>query len=167
MEPIMYTDDYHDNFLRPENEKDLEEIIGYVNIFYGKNEKWQVMYSDIKKCIEMFGYMNVSLYFNEYMKYGDHIEEFLSGFWVNLREADYKDEGFIEFENAYIMIENGFMYVQNRYITNKLKNVDYKLKKNIIHDKRRENMPAAKKPAKKTTAKKPAAKATAKKATKK
>jgi len=132
----MRTDDYHDNFLRPENEEDLQELIGYVTFYYGKkDEKWQTMYSDIKKCIEMFGYVNVSLYFNEYMKYGDHIEEFLAGFWVNLREADYTEEGCLEFENTNITIENGFMYIQNRYVTKELLNIDYKRKTAIIKPK--------------------------------
>jgi len=109
----MWTDDYHDHFVRPENEEELKEIIAPLNLYKKDNKNWIIMYSDIKKCIEMFGYMNVSLYFNEYMKYGDHLEEFLyGGFWVNLREAEYND-GSIEFENATILFENGFMLIRH------------------------------------------------------
>jgi len=109
----MWTDDYHDHFVRPENEEEFEEIIAPLNLYKKKDKKWGVMYSDIKKCIEMFGYMNVSLYYDDYMKYGDRIEEFLySGFWVNIREAEYND-GNIEFENATILFENGFMNIRH------------------------------------------------------
>jgi len=48
------------------------------------------MHSIIKKCVKIFGYMNVSFFHDDYMKYGDHIDEFLVGFWVNLKEADPK-----------------------------------------------------------------------------
>jgi len=109
----MWIDDDHDHFVRPKNEKEFEEIIAPLILYKKNNKKWEVMYSDIKKCIEMFGYMNVSLYFDEYMKYGDHIEEFLySGFWVNLRDAEY-NEGSIYFENATILFENGFMNIRH------------------------------------------------------
>jgi len=109
----MWTDDDHDHFLRPENDEDLDKIIAPLNLYKKNDKHWKTMYSDIKKCIEMFGYMNVSLYFDEYMKYGDHIEEFLyGGFWVNLREAEYND-GSIEFENATILFENGFMLIRH------------------------------------------------------
>jgi len=127
----MKIDDYHDHFLCPENKKELEELTGWVTFYNGKKDKkWLAMYRDIKKCIEMFGYGNISLYHNEYMKYGDGIEEIQNGFWVNLRDANYNDEGYLEFDNASIMIENGFMYIRNTYgkeepkknVTNKIKN---------------------------------------------
>jgi hypothetical protein len=61
----------------------------------------------------MFGCINVSLYHDDYMKYGDRIEEFLySGFRVNLREAEFND-GSIEFENATMLFENRFMNIRH------------------------------------------------------
>jgi len=108
----MWTDDYHDHFVRPANKKELDEIIAPLNLYKKNDKRWKEMYSDIKKCIKMFGYMNVSLYYDDYMKYGDHIEEFLCGFWVNLREAEYNEDS-IEFKNASITIENGFMFIRH------------------------------------------------------
>jgi len=69
------------------------------------------MYSNLLKSIELFGIRNISLYSNDYMKYGDGIEEFMNGFWVNLREAEY-NEGYISFENTMIEIENGYMFIR-------------------------------------------------------
>jgi len=110
----MWLDDNHDNYVNPENQEDLDELLNTVSIFIFGNKKnsYERMCNDIRKCVEIFGYMNVSIYFDERMKNGDHIEEFLNGFWVNLRDGEYND-GSIEFEDATILIENGFMWVQH------------------------------------------------------
>jgi hypothetical protein len=108
----MWTDDYHNNFVRPDNKEELEELVGPLFLYKENDKTWEKMYSDILQCIEIFGYGNVSLYHNDYMKYGDHLEPFLYGFWVNLQDGKY-NEGSIEFENATILIENGFMFVHN------------------------------------------------------
>jgi len=118
----MLTDDYHDHFLRPENEEDLQELIGWVTFYNGENDpKSNTMLEDIKNCIKIFGYENVSIYHNDYMKYGDGIEEMLSGFWVDLRNVNYDDEGYLELTNADITFENGFLYIQNRHVSEVLR----------------------------------------------
>jgi hypothetical protein len=62
----------------------------------------------------MFGCKNISVYSNDYMKYSDGIEEFLMGFWVNLKEADYNDEDSLELDGYSVFIENGFMFIRGR-----------------------------------------------------
>ena len=109
---MIWTDDYHDNYVKPDNKEDLEELVAPLFLYKKDDKNWQKMYNDILKCCEIFGYSNVSLYHNDYMKYGDHLEPFLSGFWINLRDGKYND-GTIEFENATILIEDGFMWVQH------------------------------------------------------
>ena len=108
----MYTDDYHDNYFRPENQEELDEMLAPLILFNKGQERWEHMHADILKCVELFGYRNNSLLQTQTMKYGDNIEWSLSGFWVNLKEAEYND-GRIEFENADITIENGFMFFSN------------------------------------------------------
>ena len=108
----MYMDDYHDNYVRPRTKEELEELVAPLFLYNEKDARWIKMYDNIQKCIEIFGYLNVSLYHNDYMKYGDHIEPFLHGFWVNLQEAEY-NEGCIDFEGHSITIENGFMFIQH------------------------------------------------------
>jgi hypothetical protein len=77
----MWADDYHDDFVRPDNKKELEELIAPLNFFMKNDKVWKKMGANINKCVKMFGYTNVSLYHNDYMKYGDHLEHFLySGF---------------------------------------------------------------------------------------
>lgn len=120
----MLTDDYHEHFLRPENEGEFQELIQYVILYNENINKWHSMYNNIRNCSDMFGYKNISLYFNENMKWGDGIEEFQNGFWVNLREADYNNEGSFKFYNANIIIENGFMYIQTNYIPEESNNND-------------------------------------------
>ena len=108
----MRTDDYHDHYFCPENQEELDEMIAPLILFNKGQERWERMYKDILKCVEMFGYRNISLLQTQTMKYGDNIEWFLSGFWINLKNAEYND-GYIEFENADITIENGFMFIRN------------------------------------------------------
>jgi hypothetical protein len=60
----------------------------------------------------MFGCKNISVYSNDSMMYGDGIEEFLMGFWVNLKEADYNDESSLELDNCSVLFENGFMFLR-------------------------------------------------------
>jgi len=106
----MRIDDYHDNYVRAETIEELEELIAPLFLYNKEDKRWLKMHENILKCIEMFGILNISLYYNNYMKYGDHLEEFLTGFWINLRESDYND-GCIDFENHQIEIENGFMFI--------------------------------------------------------
>jgi len=106
----VWIDDYHDNFVRADTMEELDELVAPLFLYKKKDERWLKMYNNIKKCIEMFGINNVSFYHNDYMKYGDHLEEFLNGFWVNLREAEYND-GYIDFENHSMVIENGFLFI--------------------------------------------------------
>jgi hypothetical protein len=108
---MIWMDDYHDHYVVPSNQEELEEIIEPLLLLKKGEKRWEDMYATIQKCIEIFGY-HISLYFDEYMKYGDHIEDFLYGFWVNLREAEYNEEGSIEFENTTVFIENGFMLIR-------------------------------------------------------
>jgi len=110
----MWADDYHDNYVKPDNEEELDELLNPISIFiFGKNKEiYDRMCADIRKCIEIFGYGNVSIYNDEKMERGEHFDEFLNGFWINLRDGKYND-GTIEFENATILIEDGFMWVQH------------------------------------------------------
>jgi hypothetical protein len=108
----MWADDYHDHFVRPENKKEFDELVAPLQLYNKDDKRWKKMYSIIKKCVKMFGYMNVSLYYDDYMKYGDHIHEFLCGFWVNLREANFSEEEHLILENTTIEFENGFMFIR-------------------------------------------------------
>jgi hypothetical protein len=108
----MWTDDYHNNYVRCENLEELEEHCAPLFLYNKEDKRWIKMWSDIQEFCEYFGYLNISLYNNDYMKYGDGIEEFLSGFWVNLKDAEYPDDdSCIMFERAYFRFENGFMFV--------------------------------------------------------
>ena len=108
----MWVDDYHDNYFRPENQEELDEMLEPLMLLKKGNDRWERMHSSLLKCVEMFGYLNVSIMHTDTMKYGDRLDEFLAGFWVNLKEAEYND-GNIEFENADITIENGFMFIRH------------------------------------------------------
>jgi len=107
----MWTDDYHNHYVRPETMEELEELIAPLILYKKGVDRWENMYRNILNCVEVFGFMNISLYQNDYLKYGDGIEEFLHGFWLNLREADY-NEGSVELENTTVTIEDGFMFVR-------------------------------------------------------
>ena len=108
----MWTDDYHDDYVRPENMEELDELVAPLFQLLIKKERWLKMYENIKKCIEIFGFMNVSIYYHDDMKHGDRLEMFLHGFWVNLREAEFND-GTIDFEGHEILIEDGFMFIRH------------------------------------------------------
>ena len=106
----MWCDDYHDNYVKPDNKKELEELIAPLILFRKEDKTWKKMHKVIKQCAKIFGYKNISLYHTDYQKYGDHLDTFLAGFWVNLRDAEY-NEGSIEFDENTILIEDGFMWV--------------------------------------------------------
>jgi hypothetical protein len=108
----MWMDDYHDNYVRPETMEEFEELVGPLFLYNKHDKRWLKMYENILKCIEIFGLMNVSIYHNDYMKYGDHLEPFLHGFWVNLQEGEY-NEGYIDLEGHSITIEDGFMFIKH------------------------------------------------------
>jgi hypothetical protein len=142
----MLKDEDHEHYFRPENEGELQELIQFVSLYEVENEKWHQMYKNIRNCTDMFGYKNISLYFNENMKWGDGIEEFLNGFWINLREADYSNGEPFEFYKAKIMVEKGFLFVQSNIISEEKIIVN-----NIGEDK---TIPEAKTPATKAKTKK-------------
>jgi hypothetical protein len=108
----MRADDDHNNYVRCENLDDLENHCGPLVLYNKEDKRWIKMRSLIQECCEYFGYLNVSIYNNDYMKYGDGIDEFLSGFWINLKDADYPDDdSSVNFGNAQVFIENGYMRV--------------------------------------------------------
>jgi len=107
----MWIDDYHDHYVRCENLEELEEFCEPLFIHKKNDKRWKRMRSNVLKCAEIFGYLNISLFSNDDMKYGNGIEEFLSGFWVNLKDADF-NEGYLEIEETTITIENGFMFIR-------------------------------------------------------
>ena len=112
----MWQDDYHDNYVHPENEEELDELLNAVSIYLTAKNRgmWQKMCEDIRKCAEIFGYINISVYSKENsLELGGRVEEFLRGFWINLRDGEYNEGKSIYFENADIMIDNGFMFVQH------------------------------------------------------
>jgi hypothetical protein len=118
----MLTDDYHDHYLRPENHGEFEELIQYVIIYIENNDICRSMYWNIRKCIDMFGFGKISLYSNENMKWGEGVDEFLKGFWLNINEADIKNKDPIEFYHANIIKENYFWFIQTNYITEDINN---------------------------------------------
>lgn len=108
---MLWMDDYHDNYIKPSNQEELDELIAPLILFNKGTKRWEAMYATILKCVEIFGYENISLYHTDYMRYGDHLETFLDGFWVNLREAEY-NEGYMELEDCTITFEDGFMFIR-------------------------------------------------------
>jgi len=109
---MIWTDDYHDHYIYCETIEELEEFCSPLFLYNKEDEHWKKMWSLLQECTEMFGCKNISVYSNDYMKYGDGIEEFLMGFWVNLKEADYNDEGSLDLDGHSVFIENGFMYIR-------------------------------------------------------
>jgi hypothetical protein len=113
----MWQDDDHQNYVRFETLDEFKELCGWVEFYQAytllKNGKdaWNARYNDIIKSIELFGSMNVSVHYDEYMKMGDGLDEFMSGFWINLKDAEYND-GCIKFETAEnIFIQDGYLGV--------------------------------------------------------
>jgi hypothetical protein len=109
---MIYIDDYHDHYIRCETIKELKEFCSPLFLHKKNDKHWKKMWSLLQKCAKMFGCKNISVYSNDYMKYGDGIKEFLMGFWVNLKEADYNDEGSLDLDNCSVFFENGFMYLR-------------------------------------------------------
>jgi hypothetical protein len=113
----MWQDDDHQNYVRFETLDELKELCDWVEFYQaytnhrnGK-EGWSAHYQDILKSVELFGSMNVSVHYDEYMKMGDGLEAFMSGFYINLKNAEY-NEGTIEFETAEsFYIEDGYLRV--------------------------------------------------------
>jgi hypothetical protein len=110
----MWTDDYHDHFVRCETLDELEEHCAPLFLYRKEDKQWIKMWSLLQECVKMFGCINVSVYSNDYMKYGDGIEEFLFGFWVNLKEAVFTDDCSLELVKSTILFEDGFMFVRLR-----------------------------------------------------
>jgi hypothetical protein len=88
----MRQDDNHEHSVHCKTLEELEDICHCIDFYEAYNrhqngkEGWEKHYEDILKSIELFGIMNVSLYFDEYQRYGDHLEELLLGFWINLKK---------------------------------------------------------------------------------
>jgi hypothetical protein len=109
----MWQDDDHENYVRCESLEELGKEYGQaIFVFYRERKDWKPFFSLIKQCWYLFGFLNISTYSNEYIKYGDNDYEFFRGIWVNLQEAKW-NEGSIEFKNSHIdLIENGYAFIR-------------------------------------------------------
>jgi hypothetical protein len=110
-------DDDHEHYIRCETLDELNELCGWLDVYSVANrhrngeEGWKAHYEDLLKSVELFGILNISVYYNEYMNRSDGLEEFMLGFWINLKEAEY-NEGSIYFDTAkHINIIDGYLWV--------------------------------------------------------